>query len=118
MTRPLFALLLATAPAWAAPPPGADPNSPLATWLRTMRDRHGIGCCDSADCRRTAIRPAGDGVEAWIGKEQFGDAAPDEWRPIPAAELRSREDRPAGVRGAFVCFYQNRVACADVEGGW
>lgn len=104
-------------PALAAPPPGADPNSATAAWFRAMRDVRGISCCDEADCRRTAIRPTDDGVEAWIGREQFGDAAPDEWRPIPAAELRSREDRPPTVRGAIVCFYAGRVACADVESG-
>jgi len=110
----LLALVLCT----AAAPPGADPNSALATWLRGLRDIRGIGCCDQADCRRTLIRPTDDGrVEAWIGKEQFGDDAPDEWRPVPPQELRTREDRPPGVRGAFVCFYQNRVACADVEAG-
>lgn len=123
MTRTIaLALCLSLAackPAYAAPPAGADPNSPLAVWLRSMRDVRGVGCCDSADCRRTAIRPTDSGqVEAWIGKEQFGDAAPDEWRLVPAVELRSREDRPPGVRGAWICFYAGRVACADIEGGF
>ena len=71
-----------------------------------------------ADCRRTAIVPGEDGVIlAWIGREQFGPTAPDEWRVIPARELRSRQDRPAKVRGAIVCFYAGRVACADLDGG-
>lgn len=114
----LLALLLSTTLAQAAPPPGADPNSPLAVWLRSLRDVRGVGCCDQADCRRTMIRPTDSGgVEAWIGREEFGPGAPDEWRVVPGPEVRSRESRPPGVRGAWVCFYQNRVACSDLEGG-
>ena len=123
MTRPLaLALCLAMAiasPTRAAPPAGYDPNSALSVWLRTLRDVRGVGCCDASDCRRTAIRPTETGrVEAWIGKEQFGDSAPDEWRLIPTVELRSREDRPPGVRGAWICFYGGKVMCADIEGGF
>jgi hypothetical protein len=116
--RPLLAgMVAAPVLAWAAPPAGSDPNSAAAAWFRGLRDVRGVSCCDEADCRRTMIRPAGEGVEAWIGREAFGGAAPDEWRAIPAHELRSRGDRPAGVRGAIVCFYAGRVACADVESG-
>jgi len=106
-------------PVFAAPPAGYDPNSALSVWLRTLRDVRGVGCCDASDCHRTAIRPTDSGrVEAWIGKEQFGDSAPDEWHLIPTVELRSREDRPPGVRGAWVCFYGGKVMCADIEGGF
>lgn len=64
------------------------------------------------------IRPVdGGGLEAWIGKAEFGTAAPDEWRVVPPGEVRSRGDRPPGVRGAVICFYAGRVACADLEAG-
>lgn len=117
MTRLLLILALLS-PAQAAPPVGADPNSPLGVWLRSLRDVRGVGCCDQADCRRTQVRVTDTGtVEAWIGVEQFGPGAPDEWRTVPGPEVRSRETRPAGVRGAWVCFYQNRIACSDLEGG-
>lgn len=113
----VLALMLGGA-AMAAPPEGADPNSALGRWLRSLRNVHGYGCCDTADCRRTMVR-LGDagGVEAWIGRDEYGPGAPDAWMVVPAIEVRSREDRPVGVRGAWVCFYGGRVACADLEGG-
>ena len=104
--------------ALAAPPAGGGGDAAVSAWFRSLRDARGVSCCDEADCRRTMIRPVdGVGLEAWIGRSEFGDGAPDEWREVPAREVRSRGDRPAGVRGAIVCFYAGRVACADLEDG-
>ncbi len=117
-TRRAALLALAALPLLAAAPTGADRLSAAAEWFRTLRDARGVSCCDEADCRRTAIRPGEDGeLLAWIGKQEFGPDAPDEWRPVPASEIRSRGNRPPGVRGAIICFYGGRVACADLEAG-
>ena len=111
-------IAIIAAPASAATQPGVEPGSPLDLWLRSLRDDKGTLCCDNRDCRRTQIRPDGrGGAEAWIGRTEYGPTAPDEWRPIPPVEFIGREDRPKGVRGAWVCFYADKVACADVEAG-
>lgn len=118
MTRRLLLLALLLSPAQAAPPVGADPNSAAATWFKSLRTPKGYSCCDESDCRPTAVELRQDGVWAWIGREVYGDDAPDEWRPIPAALLEQMHPpRPPGVRGAVVCFYRGAVLCADLEGG-
>lgn len=103
--------------AHAAPPPGVG-DAAASAWFRGLLNAQGRNCCSEADCRRTAVRPAaGGGLEAWVGREEFGPGAPDEWMPIPAEEVRSRGNRPPGVRGAIACFYERRVFCADLEDG-
>lgn len=106
-------------PAWADPPPGADPSGPVAAWFRGLKNARGISCCDIADCRATAVEHRDDGtVWALISKEAFGPAAPDEWRQIPPQELgREHAPRPPGVRGSIVCFLGGMVRCADLESG-
>jgi hypothetical protein len=50
-------LLLLAIPAWAAPPPVADPSSPTALWYRSLKQPGtGVGCCDLSDCRQTTAR--------------------------------------------------------------
>ena len=93
----LLALLLS--PAQAAPPVGADPNSAAATWFKSLRTPKGYSCCDESDCRPTGVELRQDGVWAWIGRDVYGDDAPDEWRQIPAALLKQMHPpRPPGVR--------------------
>jgi hypothetical protein len=45
-------LLFLPLSAKAAPPPGADPNSPIAKWFEQLKQPGTqIGCCSIADCR-------------------------------------------------------------------
>lgn len=107
-------------PAYAAPPPGASPSPDVAAWFQSLRSvRTGAGCCDLSDCRRTAVRVTPDqlAVEAWIGREEFGPGAPDQWRRVPLEEIHSRGNRPPGVEGAIICFNNDAVLCADLDGG-
>jgi hypothetical protein len=62
----LVALLLCLPPsAKAAPPPGADPNSPIAKWFEQLKQPGTqIGCCSIADCRPVDADQDSDG--AWI----------------------------------------------------
>lgn len=119
-TLALAACLALPLPAYAAPPPGAAPSPAVAAWFNSLRSvRTGGLCCSSADCRRTQVRVTPDllAVEAWIGREEFGPAAPDEWRRVPLEEIHSRGNRPPGVEGAIICFRSNAVLCADLDGG-
>jgi len=102
--------------AHAAPPAGVTPDPATKQWFDDLRSLEGWACCDVAHCRRAAIQPNDDGrVFAFIDKESFGPKAPDAWREVPLKELRSRGNRPPGVRGAIVCFDDNRVICVDLE---
>lgn len=105
--------------ALAAPPPGADPNSPIARWIRTLTAPDGRLCCSSWDCRRTALQFNDDGTRwAWIGKDQFGPNAPDDWRQISERvwlETKADGDPPDGR--AYVCFWGGEVKCARSASG-
>src|SRR4051812_23287151 len=108
--------LLTAAAVSAAPPPGAAPDPERAAWFRSLQDAGGISCCSVADCRNTAVRPEPDGsISAWIGQEQFGALAPDDWRPIPPEARLERDDNPTGH--AVVCFVAGRVHCFVPETG-
>jgi hypothetical protein len=109
--------LLTAAAVSAAPPPGAAPDPERAAWFRSLRSPEtGVSCCSVADCRNTAVRPEPDGsISAWIGQEQFGAMAPDDWRPIPPEARLERDDNPTGH--AVVCFVAGRVHCFVPETG-
>ena len=114
----ILAVLLLTLPTLAAPPPGVSLNGPIADWVRSWRDTTGFPCCGiDTDCRPTIIRNTDTGYEAFIGKEQFGPSAPDDWRPVPGTAFSEGSDRnPSGV--SWACWYQSRVVCASLGGGF
>ena len=108
--------MLPAAPAGAAPPPWLVPDPVVTEWFDNLRSMEGWACCDISHCRPAAVLPNDDGrVFAFIDKRSFGRDAPDAWREVPLRELRSRGNRPPGVRGAIVCYADNRVVCADLE---
>lgn len=73
MTRALVLALLLSLPVHAAPPPGVSTDSAIARWVHSTRDYRGVGCCDLADCRQTAVRlNAAGAYEAWIGSDEYG----------------------------------------------
>ena len=102
----------------AAPPVGVTSNPETRAWFDSLRSREGWACCDIAHCRPAALTPNDDGrVFAFIDKRSFGPDAPDAWREVPLHEMRVRGNRPGGIRGAIICFADNRVVCADLEPG-
>jgi hypothetical protein len=105
--------------AHAAPPPGVSSTGPVADWVHSWYDRNGFGCCGlNTDCRPTIVQPtaSGGGYEAWIGKEQFGPSAPDDWRPVPTSAWSEGSQRnPTGV--SWACWYSGRVLCASLGTG-
>jgi hypothetical protein len=111
-----FIAIALALPAQAAPPPGVTPTPEVKKWFDDLRSRDGWSCCDFAHCRQTAVIPNDDGrILAYIDKDTFGPDAPNAWLEVPAHELRSRGNRPPGIRGAIICFGDHRVTCADLE---
>jgi hypothetical protein len=99
-TAPAIVLLLVGFSAWAAPPPGSDPNSELSAWFRSLQNANGEFCCSVADCRRPyAWRQKASGYQV-----QEAQDAP--WIDVPAANVLQREN-----------LLGDAVACI-VGGGW
>ena len=114
----MLAFLVAALPALAHPPPGVVPDPATHKWYDDLRSMEGWACCDVSHCRPAAVLPNDDGrVFAFIDKKSYGPTAPDAWREVPVRELRARGNRPPGVRGAIVCYADNRVVCVDLESG-
>jgi len=77
----------------AAPPPGANPNDPMATWFRDlMRPDTNTSCCDSSDCRRVVSRMTPTGWDARIGNA---------WLSLPPDRVL-HQDNPTGE--AIACY--------------
>ena len=112
----LLALILTAAQAQAHPPAGMPTNAEINNWFDNLRSREGWACCDVVHCRPAALTPNDDGrVFAFIDKQKFGPDAPDAWREVPLKEMRVRGNRPPGIRGAIICYADDRVICADLE---
>lgn len=95
-------LPLAAFGAQAAPPAGADPNSPTARWYRSLTiPGTDYSCCNDADCRQTAARFVGG---AWEAHTPDGD-----WVPVPANRIIKDKVHPGG--SAVLCFLAGRVMC-------
>ena len=107
MVRVLLAgvLILASAPAFASPPPPGSPQAdvmaPYAEWVRGLvNPKTGQGCCSLSDCRVVDYRLTADGYEAFIGRETF-PAAPDQWLKVPDYVVLHK-DNPTGF--AVACW--------------
>ena len=94
--------LLGALPALAAPPPGADPSSPMARWYHGLKQPNGAGCCDQSDCRPTEARRVDGGWEARL---------PDgDWVIVPPDKVLANEAHPGGA--AVLCYTPwNGVLC-------
>jgi hypothetical protein len=92
---------LVAAPSLGAPPDGADPNSPLGTWYRSLQSPEGNSCCSIADCRPIDARLIGDRWEILV--PEMG------WQVVPPDRVLNRENpdgRPIACRsfGHVLCF--------------
>jgi hypothetical protein len=97
----LLAILAFPMPLAAAPPDGADPNSPLGIWYRSLKvPGTGQSCCNVADCRPVD--------SAWIEGDRWRARIGDQVIDIPANRVLSREN-PDG-RG-IICRSSWTVLC-------
>src|ERR1700761_6489802 len=82
----LVAIACLARPAWAAPPPDADPS--LAPWFNSLRQPWTNAlCCSVADCRPVQSRLNDGHYEALIEGE---------WRQVPDRLILNRSDNPTG----------------------
>jgi len=80
-------LLLAIARSHAAPPEGADPNSPLGLWYRSLHVPHSDAlCCSISDCRPVEARAQDGHWQIKLGRN---------WRDVPEDRVL-RMDNPDG----------------------
>ena len=72
-------------PLAAAPPDGADPNSPLGIWYRSLKvPGTGQNCCSVSDCRPVDT--------AWIESDHWRARVGGEVIDIPANRVLRREN--------------------------
>jgi hypothetical protein len=96
----LAAAVLCGSTASGAPPDGADPNSPLGVWYRSLQAPDGKSCCSIADCRPIDARLVG---EHWEIRTEMG------WQEVPPDRVLRWENpdgRPIACRslGLVLCF--------------
>jgi hypothetical protein len=85
MIRALMLLAMMAFPLAAAPPDGADPNSPLGIWYRSLKvPGTGQSCCNVSDCRPVDA--------AWIEGDHWRARIGDQIIDIPANRVLSREN--------------------------
>ena len=83
------------------PPTGADPNSPLGLWYRSLTAPYsGMSCCSVSDCRP---------VEARLVDDRWEVRSVDAWVAVPPWAVLKRENpdgRPIAClfRGGILCF--------------
>jgi hypothetical protein len=81
--------VLFAAPAFAAPPPGADAS--LAPWFHSLRVPGTQGnepfCCDISDCRNYPVRADGTHYQVFFD---------DRWLIVPKEAVSDRTDNPTG----------------------
>ena len=98
-TMPLLlvglAVLAAALSASAQPPVGADPNSELGKWFKSLKSNNGLPCCDVSDCRRVQARLTDGYYEALIDEH---------WARVPDDKIRHIEN-PTGQYVACYAYY-------------
>jgi hypothetical protein len=96
----LFLLPVLAGAAMGEPPPGADPNSPLGLWYRSLTVPYGgHSCCSVADCRPVEARLVGEGWQV-----QFDGA----WIKVPPYVVLKR-DNPDGR--PIACLHAGIILC-------
>lgn len=90
-----LAALAATLSASAQPPPGADPNSDMGKWFKSLKSNKGLPCCDVSDCRRVEARLVNGYYEALIDEE---------WARVPDDKITPVEN-PTGRYIACYTYY-------------
>jgi hypothetical protein len=96
----LFLLSVLAGAAFGQPPAGADPNSPLGLWYRSLTAPYSGGsCCSVADCRPVEARLVGEGWEIRVRGI---------WIEVPPSVVLKR-DNPDGR--PIACIFAGDILC-------
>jgi len=89
--------LAVTFAASAQPPAGAELNSETAKWFKSLKNSHGLSCCEISDCRRVEARLANGHYEALIDNR---------WSGVPD-EMINHVNNPTGQYIACYSYYDD-----------
>jgi hypothetical protein len=86
----------------AAPPPSGSEQdailSPHGAWIRGLVNPFTQqGCCDLSDCRVVSARIRYSHYQAFIGREEYGEDAPNEWLDVPDEVVLHERTNPVGM---------------------
>ena len=98
-------LLLLSFGSDARPPPGSNPNSPMAKYYRSLTIPDSplhVTCCDESDCRPTRVKFENGTWFAYIREI-------DEFVEIPENRIITDKPHPSG--SAVVCWMNSGVLC-------
>lgn len=95
----------------ATPPPDGTEQgeilAPHAAWVRSLTNpQTNQGCCDLSDCRVVSARVKFGHYQAFIGRDAYGDEAPDTWLDVPDEVVLHEGGNPVGLPVA--CWRANR----------
>lgn len=100
------AILFTPASLRSEPPSGADRNSPLSKWFRTLNipdSNPPISCCDDSDCRVVPAKFEDGKWFAFLSHQTHKDApSPGIWIPIPEFRIVQDKQHPSG--SAVLCW--------------
>jgi hypothetical protein len=97
-------VVMAAAGAQAAPPEGADPDSPTGQWFQSLMRLDGMSCCSVSDCRPAAPDELRSSDAA--GLEVRLESA---WVEVPEYKIVRRDDNPLGK--SIICRNRAEVYC-------
>jgi hypothetical protein len=94
--------VLRIGPGSAAPPPAGSEQDelllPHGAWVRgLMNPVTKQGCCDLSDCRVVAARIRFGHYQAFIGRDAYGEDAPEGWLDVPDEVVLHGGDNPVGL---------------------
>jgi len=99
-----IALILGSAAACAAPPEGADPDSPTGRWFKSLVRDDGMSCCSVSDCR-----PAGPDELRATDSSSLEVRVESHWVEVPEYKIVRRDDNPIGK--SIICRAALEVFC-------
>jgi hypothetical protein len=83
------------------PPSGSEQESILAphgSWIRSLLNPYTRqACCDVSDCRAVPARTRGGNYQAFIGRKDYGEDAPDQWLDVPNEVVLHERRNPVGL---------------------
>src|SRR5215468_6727045 len=91
----LLAFSISNAPSQAAPPNGADPDSPLGQWYKSLQAPHtGKQCCSISDCRPVLAREKNGRWEVYLENalSETLELGNGRWVTVPEDVILKREN--------------------------